>query len=137
MKESGTFPAFCDYLIEEVRRLRQLVNNQDKVDYVLSQNKIVKSHTCHWPNCPKLVPPAMWGCHTHWYMLPKNIRDEIWRTYEIGQEITKTPSDEYLAIAEKAEEWILKNHPPQCRTKSKVQKTMFDDETDLPKPMDV
>lgn len=82
----------------------------DKVDYVLSQPK-GKGHFCHWPNCGKEVPPAMWGCRTHWLKLPKSIRDEIWRCYKPGQEISKTPSDEYIKIAELAEDWIRKNHP--------------------------
>jgi hypothetical protein len=87
------------------------MNNQDKVDYVLSHNKIIKNHYCHWPNCDKLVPPAMWGCKKHWFMLPKEIRDEIWRCFQPGQEISKTPSHEYIAIAERTEQWIARNYP--------------------------
>jgi len=34
-------------------------------------------HTCHWPGCNKEVPPAMWGCKTHWFSLPKRLRDRI------------------------------------------------------------
>jgi hypothetical protein len=29
-------------------------------------------------------------------MVPKNLRDEVWRTYVIGQEIRKDPTGEYL-----------------------------------------
>lgn len=64
------------------------------------------SHTCHWPDCDKKVPPAMWGCRTHWYMLPKNLRDKIWATYVSGQEITKTPSIAYIEAANEVQEWI-------------------------------
>jgi hypothetical protein len=38
------------------------------------------SHTCHWPDCRKEVPPAMWGCKQHWFALPKPLRDRIWAT---------------------------------------------------------
>ena len=61
------------------------------------------SHTCHWPGCQKDVPPSRWGCSSHWYKLPKDIRDRIWRAYIPGQEITKTPSEAYLAVAREAE----------------------------------
>jgi len=63
-------------------------------------------HTCHWPNCGKEVPPAMWGCKTHWFRLPANLRARIWATYRAGQEITKTPSQEYLAAALDVQRWI-------------------------------
>lgn len=66
----------------------------------------MNKHTCHWPGCAKDVPPAMWGCRTHWFALPKHLRDEIWRTYVPGQEITKTPSMAYLTAARHVQEWI-------------------------------
>jgi hypothetical protein len=64
------------------------------------------SHTCHWPGCSKEVPPAMWGCAPHWFSLPKRLRDRIWATYRRGQEITKTPSAEYLNAANDVQAWI-------------------------------
>lgn len=48
----------------------------------------------------------MWDCRKHWFALPKPLRDKIWRTYVPGQEITKTPSVEYLAAAREAQDWI-------------------------------
>lgn len=65
------------------------------------------NHTCHWPGCNQQVPPAMWGCRTHWFKLPRALRKEIWRTYKKGQETTKTPSAEYVAAATAARNWIL------------------------------
>lgn len=62
-------------------------------------------HHCHWPTCTKEVPPAMWGCRTHWFTLPKSIRDKIWATYRPGQEIDKNPSDEYMEAFEEAYNW--------------------------------
>ncbi len=56
-------------------------------------------HTCHWPTCEKSVPPKMWGCKQHWFSLPTQIRAAIWKTYVPGQEITKTPSEDYLRVA--------------------------------------
>lgn len=65
------------------------------------------SHTCHWYGCTEEVPPAMWGCRTHWFLLPKRLRDKVWATYIPGQEITKTPSEAYIAVIHEVDEWIL------------------------------
>lgn len=62
-------------------------------------------HTCHWPGCPVEVPPKLWGCRTHWFKLPKELRARVWAAYRPGQEIDKCPSQEYLAIADKVDTW--------------------------------
>lgn len=63
-------------------------------------------HTCHWTDCQREVPPAMWGCRQHWFTLPKSLRDRIWATYRPGQEITKTPSAAYIEAAQAVQAWI-------------------------------
>jgi hypothetical protein len=64
------------------------------------------THHCHWPGCGKAVPPAMWGCTKHWYTLPQDLRDRIWRTFQPGQEISKTPAAEYVEAARAVQAWI-------------------------------
>ena len=56
------------------------------------------SHTCHAHGCTRAVPPAMWGCRTHWFSLPKNIRNAVYREYRPGQEDDKQPSLRYMAV---------------------------------------
>ena len=68
-------------------------------------------HACHWPGCKRPVPPAMWGCGSHWFKLPQPIRKRIWAAYRIKQEDTKTPSREYVEAAREAQEWIAANYP--------------------------
>ena len=80
-----------------------------KSDYVKGQ-KQDRRHGCHWPDCPIQVPPAMWGCKTHWFQLPKNLRDKIWAEYVPGQERRMDPSDDYLAVAFEVQAWIKENH---------------------------
>lgn len=82
-----------------------------KADYVRNELKrnATFDHHCHWPGCTKAVPPAMWGCRTHWYRLPLLLRRKIWATYQPGQEITKDPSDRYLRVAHEVQEWIAAN----------------------------
>ena len=62
-------------------------------------------HTCHWPSCSAPVPPARWGCSRHWFTLPKPLRDRVWAAYRPGQEITKTPSREYLEVVHEVHAW--------------------------------
>jgi hypothetical protein len=52
------------------------------------------------------VPPKMWGCKRHWFMLPWKLRDAIWRAYRPGQELDKRPSEDYLAAARAVQSWI-------------------------------
>jgi len=64
------------------------------------------SHHCHWDGCKREVPPKLWGCKEHWFKLPKPLRDAIWKEYRPGQEITKTPSARYVAVAILVQAWI-------------------------------
>ena len=68
-------------------------------------------HTCHWPGCERAVPPKMWGCQRHWYMLPKALRSKILAAYVPGQEITETPSAEYVEVAREVQRWINDHYP--------------------------
>lgn len=76
-----------------------------KADYVKSQRQ-TRPHTCRWPGCGAQVPPAMWGCHEHWFRLPPALRWEIWREYRPGQERDGKPSAGYVAAAARVREWI-------------------------------
>ena len=62
-------------------------------------------HTCHWPGCTTEVPPKMWGCKSHWFTLPKVIRDRIWSLYSPGQEERRDPSQDYLDYMHRVEMW--------------------------------
>lgn len=64
------------------------------------------SHTCHAQSCPVEVPPKMFMCKRHWYMLPKAYRDAVWAAYRPGQEDTKNPSVSYLEVTKIAIEYI-------------------------------
>lgn len=77
----------------------------DKVKYVKSQGQ-TRNHGCHWPGCPKQVPPAQWGCTKHWFTLPKRLRDKLWAAYQPGQEVSMTPSEAYLDVAKEIQQWI-------------------------------
>lgn len=48
----------------------------------------------------------MWGCRTHWFKLPAALRAKVWRAYRPGQEISKTPSRDYVEVAREVQAWI-------------------------------
>ena len=79
-----------------------------KANYVRSQLQ-TREHHCHWPDCDKGVPPAMWGCSQHWFSLPIWLRRRVWAAFVPGQEVDMTPTDEYLAVAQEVQNWI-KDH---------------------------
>lgn len=84
-------------------------SKEEKVKYVKSQGQD-REHHCHWPGCGKQVPPAMWGCYTHWMKLPRYLRDKIWAAYRPGQEKDMNPSDAYMEAATEVQEWIEENY---------------------------
>lgn len=65
-----------------------------------------RQHTCHAMGCDEHVPPAMFMCRRHWFMVPKDMRNEIWRTYRPGQESTYRPSAAYIAASTTAVNWL-------------------------------
>jgi hypothetical protein len=88
----------------------------EKVAHVLAA-KQTRRHKCHWPGCPRQVPPAMWGCKEHWMKLPQSLRTEVWRTYRPLQEDDMHPSLEYVEVMKKIQQWIRVNQqksvPPE------------------------
>ena len=56
-------------------------------------------HHCHATNCEVRVPTEMFMCRRHWFMLPKHLRDSIWRTYREGQCDDMNPSKVYCETA--------------------------------------
>jgi len=60
------------------------------------------SHTCHATACGVPIPPTMWGCKRHWFMVPIAIRNAIWKAYRPGQCDDKRPSRAYCEAARAA-----------------------------------
>ena len=73
----------------------------------------MSTHTCHWPGCPAVVLPKLWGCRAHWYKLPQHLRQDILDAYVPGQELTKTPSAAYMQAARAVQAWIVAHEAQQ------------------------
>lgn len=66
------------------------------------------AHTCHATGCETPVPPEMFMCRRHWFMLPKQMRNRIWQTYRPGQCDDWEISHEYTEAAREAVRYIAK-----------------------------
>lgn len=53
-------------------------------------------HQCHATRCKRIIPPHLLMCKVHWQKVPPLLKSAVWRAYRTGQEITKTPSEEYM-----------------------------------------
>ena len=73
-----------------------------------------KVHLCGWPECRRPVPISMWGCKAHWFSLPQEIRDAIWRGYTRGK-----LSPEWIEANDRALEWI-KGIAERCKDTREV-----------------
>jgi len=86
-------------------------------------------HLCHATYCGTPVRPDLFMCYKHWSMVPADLRRLIWRHYRVSQEVDKSPSAEYLAVAKKAQvavqqrefEACLQNHGSECGCWKKVK----------------
>jgi hypothetical protein len=59
---------------------------------------MTRDHTCHATGCDVQVPPRMFLCRKHWFMLEKEWRDAVWAVYVPGQEERMDPTPEYLKV---------------------------------------
>jgi hypothetical protein len=64
------------------------------------------AHLCHATGCTTSVPPRMFMCRSHWFALPKQMRDDIWAEYVPGQEIRKDPTPEYMEITQRCIQYL-------------------------------
>jgi hypothetical protein len=60
------------------------------------------AHRCHARGCGIAVPPTMLMCRTHWWKVPKRVRDAVWSSYRRGQCDDGRPSAEWLEAASAA-----------------------------------
>lgn len=60
------------------------------------------THHCHARNCKTPCPRRMLMCRKHWSMVPRDIQDEVYRTYREGQCDDMRPSQAWHQAADKA-----------------------------------
>ncbi len=60
------------------------------------------THFCHAMECEVPVDPRLLMCARHWEMVPKPLKQQVYRTYRKGPERDKSPSPEYVRAARAA-----------------------------------
>jgi hypothetical protein len=43
-------------------------------------------HRCPIPRCGCRIDPSRLMCRLHWYLVPKEVRDQVWATWRSGQD---------------------------------------------------
>jgi hypothetical protein len=70
-----------------------------------------RTHRCAAVDCTKLVPLRMLMCREHWMALPRGLRNQVWRTYQPGQEANLALADaSYLSAVHEAQAWLAKHY---------------------------
>jgi hypothetical protein len=44
-----------------------------------------RADRCPIPGCHDQIDPTRLMCRSHWYLVPKQIRDRVWATWQSGQ----------------------------------------------------
>lgn len=65
-------------------------------------------HHCHARDCETPVPPKLLMCRKHWFMVPRELQNAVWRYYVPGQEIRKDPTPEYMEAQKAAVEAVAR-----------------------------
>jgi hypothetical protein len=54
---------------------------------------------CPVPGCHTQIDPTRLMCRSHWYLVPKQIRDRVWATWRSGQGAFSTEHLETVRMA--------------------------------------
>ena len=58
------------------------------------------THQCPAPGCTVRVPQERLACARHWYMLPAELRQQLWRAYRRGTIV------EHAAVLSRCVAWF-------------------------------
>lgn len=62
----------------------------------------MSEHVCHAEGCQVQIPPELFMCNLHWWMVPRPLRQQITLSYRPGQCDDKKPSKEWVEAAQAA-----------------------------------
>lgn len=40
-----------------------------------------RGHLCPAPGCDVRIPSSLLACRAHWFSIPRELRDELWKEY--------------------------------------------------------
>ena len=60
----------------------------------------MSTHNCPAPGCTEQVKRSMLACKPHWFMVPRELRRELKRTYQLGNAGRDEHMDAIIAITD-------------------------------------
>lgn len=85
------------------KKIRTFIRNLlDIKEFTLVSPERRAAHHCHARGCKVKTKPEMLMCKKHWFMVPKQIRVQVWATYRPGQCADMNPSEEWHKAADEA-----------------------------------
>ena len=54
---------------------------------------------CQVPSCNEQIDPSRLMCRHHWYRVPKQLRDQVWATWQSGRGILSTEHQSAVRLA--------------------------------------
>jgi hypothetical protein len=71
--------------MNEVRARGKLVSGRGRGPGLPLPLARVQSRGCPVPGCDHLIDPSRLMCRRHWYVVPKQLRDQVWATWRSGE----------------------------------------------------
>jgi hypothetical protein len=62
-------------------------------------------HECPAPTCTRRVASTQLACRSHWYALPKELRDRVWDAH------TGRSDEDHSAVIMEAVDWLREKYP--------------------------
>ena len=80
---------------------------------------------CHAVDCNVRIPLNRLMCPRHWHIVPQEMRTDVWRTYQPGQENGVKPTQAYLDASAAAINFIAKlESKPEVPNTEELIKTL-------------
>lgn len=80
---------------QDTRQNYEAVSRAEVADLLRPDSAIAAAasvaHTCQAKRCPVEVPPSMFMCQPHWFIVPPALREAIKGSYRPGQETDNSP----------------------------------------------
>lgn len=70
-----------------------------------------RAHDCPAPNCGVQVPHSQLACKRHWFMLPADLRREVWAAFREDGQGSRRHVEACLA----ARDWLEQNVKPPAQ----------------------
>lgn len=89
----------------------------------MTREALPSMHACGYPGCQKPVLQTKLACIEHWFSLPVNVREALWREYreaELAGEVKETHRHQAVRAVALAH-WVFQAEDPNAIEKSRAE----------------